>query len=341
MNEQNQSTGLTKLVDEANDLVAVFKSLEAVVAYVKTSIYAKNFEKNDPATGTVIIDPSDIVTNMILGHKAGLDMMESLVLGKSLNLNSYGAICLGKDLGLKYHQAITKIFVLETSNGITYALSVDIYTKLCNDFHVKRKIIKDYEPVYAYYVVTKENPKGTVALEKDEAFDENGKLKPNLLWMNTMTTKDTVEAHERKCEALDLPVVKVIRREIDRETSIHFVREDIDFDEIVTYSIQDAIDAGLYPGITRRGEVLTVTNKKTGEITPAGKDNWTKMPRAMLYSRDMTKGTKMCVPERTVNTMGYGEALDTFSDTIDEETKINITNAMNQSAEEATVITND
>ena len=336
MNEQSQNTGLAKLVTDANELVNVFKSLEEFVGYIRTSIFAKNFEKNDPETGKVIIDDSDIITNIVLGSEAGLKPMESVMLGKRLTLEAYGAIKLGRDLGLPYHIAMSKIFTFNTKAGPTYAISAEIYTLLCNMYNVQRITIKDFEPSYSYYQISKENPRPTVALDEDEAFDKNGNLRRNILWMRTGIGKSDVTAHEELCDTLGLPVIKVIRKESNRTTSIRFIRKDIKFDEVISYSLQDAIDDGLYPGVTRRGEVLT--NITDGVSIPAGKDNWIKKPRAMLMARVISSGTRACVPERTINTLGYDEAINISDVNASEET---VSNAMNQSAEEAEVITND
>ena len=310
MGSELQKVEASSIVNDVNQLVEVFKSLESFVTYIKGSTFAKGFEKNDDK-GHPVIEESDIAMAVVLGYEAGLKPMESIMLGRRLNMDKYGAIKLGRSLGLDYNVAMSKIFTFQTPDGEpTYALSAEIYIYLCNMYHVKRTTIKNNEPVYGYYVKarntdTNEVETSNVPLDDDEAFDETGNLRKNILWLRTGIGKAEIAAHKAMCDNEGLTSLTVVRAVKDRITSVRFERKDTGYDEVISYTRQMAIDAGLYPGITSRGTIIR--NKKD---EPAGKDNWMRMETDMLMARVNSKGTRACVPERTINTLSVDEAIN-------------------------------
>ena len=245
MGSELQKVEASSIINDVNQLTEVFKSMEQFVKYIKGSTFANGFKKND-SEGHEVIEDSDIIIAVVLGYEAGLKPMESIMLGKALNMDKYGAIKLGRSLGLEYNVAMTKIFTFLNDKGEpTYALSAEIYVYLCNMYHVKRTTIKNNEPVYGYYVKGRNKETDVVEtaafpLDDDEALNETGNLRRNILWLRTGIGATEIAAHRKMCEDEGLTCLTVVRAIKDRITSVRFERKDIEFDEVISYTRQMA-----------------------------------------------------------------------------------------------------
>lgn len=270
-----RSTGVAS-TNKFNTLIQSLKDAEELADYVVNSnTFGVHFEKkvvdtNEDGTPKldkdnkeiykVVKNKSDVIAAIVLGSELGISPMAAITLGARLNAKAYTKVMRGRKLGLDPMTSIDLIHVIPTKNGDTVSTGVHVISGVLLKNGIKFEYLKDFEPVYDYV---------SIKTGKSIRYDESKHLAVD---KNT-TSEEINEAKKANKEFVQ-------RRITNRVTTCVLKREG--YKELtITYSIQDAIDAGLYRGINSDGQQVE------------GKDNWNKHPATMLRNRTLTIGGRI------------------------------------------------
>lgn len=228
------------------------------------------------------LEASDALAAMILGNEMGLTPMASCLLGKKLNANSYFAVLRGRELGLDPVTSISKVYVIPTSNGDVLSLAVDIIIAKILESGTIFNYIRDNEPTPTY-----KSMEGKYIGHRWLISDEAGNIKPQFyLFIKDVSTKADLDGAKRAGKII------IFQSGITNVTSVNFVRKSHSIEMVVHYSIQEAIDAGLFNGfhsvnIDAAGKPLWIK----------GKSNWNNHPATHLRHRPMAIGGRIVVAD--------------------------------------------
>ena len=251
---------------EANNVpeVQMLKRAEALAEWVaKSSTYGEAFKDEDGK-----INPADVVTAVVLGSELGIPPMSSILLGKRLNANAYFKVMQGRALGLNPVSALNNISVIDTAKATVIHTGVHVITKCLIDAGIDINILKDYEPVYGYVNIMDNKIVDVEVVGKDKIYEVTATSNPQEI---------TKAKTDKK--------ILVKKKEVNRVTEIEFKREERTPLKI-KYSLREAIDAGLYKGVTTDGQEVK------------GKDNWNNHPATMLRNRAITIGGRIIAADR-------------------------------------------
>jgi hypothetical protein len=279
MSDANDNTSNSNIVKASDLFIASLKEAEAIADYVINSdTFGVSFEKRVDVldeNGKVILDEngdhvtklvknkSDVVAAIMLGKELGIEPMAAITLGKNLNVNAYMKVMEGKRLGLSPAAALSKVHVINTSNGPVVHTGINVISGVIAKSKVKMTFIKDAEPVYGYISYKDKVVVDINTLPEDSYYVVSAASDPN----------DVGKAVSAKKLLLKKQIV-------DKVTTIKFERDG--FNPItISYSLQKATDAGLYKGISTDGEVVT------------GKSNWNNHPETILRGRVITIGGRI------------------------------------------------
>ena len=282
MSDMNKNNKLVSKSDKQDAAVTkqihALKSAEALAEYiVKSETFAKNFKDED---GNV--NKSDVIAAIVLGSELGIPPMSAITLGKKLNTDAFFKVMRGKELGLDSISAMTNISIIPNKNGDTVHTGVHVIAKVLLDNKVKFKITEDFTPVYSY-ISTK--TKNKVDVDR---------------WREHIFSVDADTPIQDLNKAKEEGKILCTKRLETRRTTIVFNREG--FEEIeISYTLQQATDAGLYKGTTSDGEVVE------------GKANWNNHPATMLRNRALAIGGRIICADKLQNTYSSEEASE-FTD---------------------------
>lgn len=281
--ETKDTTGLpikdTKFVSvhtpksSIDNFIDTLKQAEQLAKYVSSSkTFGSAFKDEE---GNIV--EADIISAIMLGNEIGIPPMSAITLGKRLNANAYFKAMKGRALGLDPISSQSAISIIPTQNGDVVHTGVSVITKVLLDSGVQFEFLEDYAPIYKYY-----NAKTKLEIDID-------KHKDKIFVVDTETTEQ--ELKDAKNEGLILCTKKLYTR----RTTVHFQRSG--FKPLtISYTLQDATDAGLYRGISTYGEEVD------------GKANWNNHPATMLRNRPLTIGGRIICGDRLMSVYSDDEA---------------------------------
>ena len=295
---KQSQTGLAEQVNYGDDYFAQLKkrmeSAREFAIYIKESSWGKAFETKNEA-GKIEIKENDIIACIMLGFELGMNPMSSVLYGKSLNIEGYTAIKRGRSLGLDDSTSMNNIYVWKNKEGkfIVYT-GIHILVKVLVEAKVIIEVLKDAEPIYGYYNATKTN-----------VFISDS-LRPNMFLVTPATSP--AELTQAVADKKEL----VVRRKSDTITTIKFDRPSTGQVITISYTLQQATNAGLYKGLNEEGEQVS------------GKSNWNNHPETHLRNRCLSIGARIIVADKLHGTLSQDEAQEIGANTIvdDDDAKV-------------------
>jgi len=279
----------------SNDNVLV--NLDAITKLansVKTSPFAKDFRNENGD-----VDEGAIISNMALGIEMGLSPVASLMLGKRLNANAYFSVLRGRELGLDPISSISKVYNISTSNGNVIALAVDIIIAKILESGTEIHYIRDFKPTPMYKSLT-----GQYLGHKYLLFDDEGKLDEDFfLYVKDVTTKEELLEAQKQGKTI------IYQSGITNVSTVRLVRKSNNIDKTFTYSLQEAIDAGLYNGFHS-----SLLDTKGKPLYMKGKSNWNNHPQTHLRHRPLSIGGRIVVADYLMGNYSIDEAIEIIND---------------------------
>ena len=285
-NNEKQSTeskaGLKKVEPTVNSLTTInnMEDFERLVNFVYNSeIYNKQFTINSEVDGKParIVDKNAISTCLMLGSELGFKPIESIMLGRRLNDEAVIKVYRGKDLGLSPMAAMQNVYVWKSDEKEIVYTGIHVIYKVLTDAGVTRKVIDDgTKPYYEY-----------IDLETKDLVDYDSRY--HILTNGGLSIKEI----EAGLQAKKIPV----KRKSNYRGLVELTRKSTGEVIAIPYTIQQAIDAGLYGGINSFGEEVK------------GKNNWNKHPAAHLIKMSVMAGARMIIGDRLQGSMYISEEL--------------------------------
>ena len=251
----------------------------------------------------------EAIEAMMVGSEVGFSVAMSLKLGKMLNRKSLISILRGKELEIGTITSMNDIHVIEANGREIIYTGIHIITAVLIKAGVKIEILKDFAPLYQY---TELSTEGSV-IKRD--------TNKQVILLRTLKENELTDKHkiisetDMTFEAGRIPVFKH-ENPYDYITSVKLSRT---FDKVlneipISYTLQDAIDAGLMKGISSTKEVIK------------GKDNWIKHTKTMLRNRAIAIAGRIIAADKLGSTYEYSEVVDVTNDPTysDDEKIINI-----------------
>lgn len=295
--------------NKGNHLLNMMTSFDKFADYIINSDYRKSFEKtvkSDDGKSIVVVDKSDIVSCMMLGHELGISPMGSIALGRKLNAKSYFSVKRGESLGLDPITSISKIYNISTQNGDVVSLAVDIISKAMIDAKCEIQIINDYKLVPKFYILDAQYRQYVGHLFN--ILDPTGKISSDYFIVSKTTTKDELS------DALDNNKILIQQQGYTYVTSIRGIRPSKKLDITIHYSLQEAIDAGLYKGFHS-----TDVDQTGKPIYIIGKSNWNSHPATMLRNRPLSILGRILVADIIQGSYSHEEVMDIVNVNSEEE----------------------
>lgn len=212
-------------------------------------------DENNNKITKIIKNKADVIAAIILGAELGIEPMAAITLGKRLDANAYIKVSRGKKLGLDPMTSLDLIHIISTKNGQVVSTGIPVIAGVLLKNGIKVEVLEDFEPIDIQYNSFKDKTRVVYDPEKH-------------IIINNITKEEL----ESELKAGKIPVVKKIT---DRRTTCVLTRDGQEPFRM-SYTLQEAIDAGLYKGKNSDGEVVD------------GKDNWNKHPATMLRNRCIT-----------------------------------------------------
>lgn len=254
--------------------ITTFEQAEALVDWIAESpVFNKNFKesiKDEDGNSKLVVNKSAIMTCLLLGNELGFTPMVSVTFGKSLDREAAIKVERGKAMGLNPMAAMQNIYVFETSQAEIVYTGIHVVNKVLTDAGVKRKIIEDgTKPFYVYNYCKKEL--------RNEIVDYNDKTKDDFVIINDGHNEDWIDAQVKEGK---IPII----RHATRRALVELTRGDETI--AIPYTLQQAIDAGLYPGTKSDG-----TESK-------GKANWIAHPETHLVKMSIMLGGRIIASDK-------------------------------------------
>lgn len=301
--KSNTQSSVSTRANKFNNLIQSLKDAEELADYVVNSkTFGVHFEtkvvdtnedgtpkldKNNNEIYKVVKNKSDVIAAIVLGSELGISPMAAITLGAKLNAKAYTKVMRGRKLGLDPMTSIDLIHVIPTKNGDTVSAGVHVIAGVLLKNGIKYEYTQDSDPVYDYI---------SLKTGKIVQYDESKHLAVD---KNT-TPEEINKAKEAKKDFVQ-------KRITNRITTCVFKRDGYK-DLTITYSLQDATNAGLYRGINEDGEKID------------GKDNWNKHPATMLRNRTLTIGGRIIGADYLDGMYSIEEAMEfTEYEVVDEK----------------------
>ncbi len=295
-----------------NQLIQTMDTFDKFAEYIINSEYRKPFEKtikDEDGKPVVIVDKADIISCLMLGNELGITPMASIALGKRLNAKSYFSVVKGRSLGLDPITSINKIYNISTSNGDIQSLAVDIITKTILDSGCSLDIIRDYEMVPTYIVLsTTPNTPKTYVGHKYNVFGTDGVINPQYFIVTRNSKPEEVG------NAMDTGCILLQQYGYTYVTSVKCVRPKKQIDVTIHYSLQEATDAGLYKGFHS-----TDVDQNGKSIYVTGRSNWNSHPATMLRNRSISIIGRIVVADKLQGGYSHEESMEILNVQTEEQ----------------------
>lgn len=261
-------------VDLAVNQINSFEQAEALADWIAQSpVFNKSFKEQvqkEDGTSELVVNKSAIVTCLLLGNELGFTPMVSVTFGKTLDREAAIKVERGRSMGLNPMAAMQNIYVFSTSQEEIVYTGIHVVNKVLTDAGIKRKILEDgTKPFYIYRYCKKELA--------NELADYNKETKDDFVVINDGHTANYIDEQVQKGK---IPII----RYATRRALVELTRGDESI--AIPYTLQQAIDAGLYVGTKSDG-----TESK-------GKANWNTHPETHLIKMSIMLGGRIIASDK-------------------------------------------
>lgn len=270
VNTRSKNGSVALAVNQINS----FEQAEALADWIAQSpVFNKGFKEQvqkEDGTSELVVNKSAIVTCLLLGNELGFTPMVSVTFGKALDREAAIKVERGRSMGLNPMAAMQNIYVFSTSQAEIVYTGIHVVNKVLTDAGIKRKILEDgTKPFYIYRYCKKELA--------NELVDYNKETKDDFVVINDGHTADYID---KQVQEGKIPIV----RYATRRALVELTRGDESI--AIPYTLQQAIDAGLYVGIKSDG-----TESK-------GKANWNAHPETHLIKMSIMLGGRIIASDK-------------------------------------------
>lgn len=270
VNTRSKNGSVALAVNQINS----FEQAEALADWIAQSpVFNKGFKEQvqkEDGTSELVVNKSAIVTCLLLGNELGFTPMVSVTFGKTLDREAAIKVERGRSMGLNPMAAMQNIYVFSTSQEEIVYTGIHVVNKVLTDAGVKRKILEDgTKPFYIYRYCKKELA--------NELVDYNKETKDDFVVINDGHTADYID---KQVQEGKIPII----RYATRRALVELTRGDESI--AIPYTLQQAIDAGLYVGTKSDG-----TESK-------GKANWNTHPETHLIKMSIMLGGRIIASDK-------------------------------------------
>lgn len=270
VNTRSKNGSVALAVNQINS----FEQAEALADWIAQSpVFNKGFKEQiqrEDGTSELVVNKSAIVTCLLLGNELGFTPMVSVTFGKTLDREAAIKVERGRSMGLNPMAAMQNIYVFSTSQTEIVYTGIHVVNKVLTDAGVKRKILEDgTKPFYIYRYCKKELA--------NELVDYNKETKDDFVVINDGHTADYIDEQVQEGK---IPII----RYATRRALVELTRGDESI--AIPYTLQQAIDAGLYVGTKSDG-----TESK-------GKANWNTHPETHLIKMSIMLGGRIIASDK-------------------------------------------
>lgn len=270
VNTRNKNGSVALAVNQINS----FEQAEALADWIAQSpVFNKGFKEQvqrEDGTSELVVNKSAIVTCLLLGNELGFTPMVSVTFGKTLDREAAIKVERGRSMGLNPMAAMQNIYVFTTSQAEMVYTGIHVVNKVLTDAGIKRKILEDgTKPFYIYRYCKKELA--------NELVDYNKETKDDFVVINDGHTADYID---KQVQEGKIPII----RYATRRALVELTRGDESI--AIPYTLQQAIDAGLYVGTKSDG-----TESK-------GKANWNTHPETHLIKMSIMLGGRIIASDK-------------------------------------------
>lgn len=270
VNTRSKNGSVALAVNQINS----FEQAEALADWIAQSpVFNKGFKEQvqkEDGTSELVVNKSAIVTCLLLGNELGFTPMVSVTFGKTLNMEAAIKVERGRSMGLNPMAAMQNIYVFSTSQAEIVYTGIHVVNKVLTDAGIKRKILEDgTKPFYIYRYCKKELA--------NELVDYNKETKDDFVIINDGHTADYID---KQVQEGKIPII----RYATRRALVELTRGDESI--AIPYTLQQAIDAGLYVGTKSDG-----TESK-------GKANWNAHPETHLIKMSIMLGGRIIASDK-------------------------------------------
>lgn len=270
VNTRSKNGSVALAVNQINS----FEQAEALADWIAQSpVFNKGFKEQiqkEDGTSELVVNKSAIVTCLLLGNELGFTPMVSVTFGKTLDRDAAIKVERGRSMGLNPMAAMQNIYVFSTSQAEIVYTGIHVVNKVLTDAGIKRKILEDgTKPFYIYRYCKKELA--------NELVDYNKETKDDFVVINDGHTADYID---KQVQEGKIPII----RYATRRALVELTRGDESI--AIPYTLQQAIDAGLYVGTKSDG-----TESK-------GKANWNTHPETHLIKMSIMLGGRIIASDK-------------------------------------------
>lgn len=270
VNTRSKNGSVALAVNQINS----FEQAEALADWIAQSpVFNKGFKEQvqkEDGTSELVVNKSSIVTCLLLGNELGFTPMVSVTFGKTLDRDAAIKVERGRSMGLNPMAAMQNIYVFSTSQTEIVYTGIHVVNKVLTDAGIKRKILEDgTKPFYIYRYCKKELA--------NELVDYNKETKDDFVVINDGHTADYID---KQVQEGKIPII----RYATRRALVELTRGDESI--AIPYTLQQAIDAGLYVGTKSDG-----TESK-------GKANWNTHPETHLIKMSIMLGGRIIASDK-------------------------------------------
>lgn len=270
VNTRNKNGSVALAVNQINS----FEQAEALADWIAQSpVFNKGFKEQvqkEDGTSELVVNKSAIVTCLLLGNELGFTPMVSVTFGKTLDREAAIKVERGRSMGLNPMAAMQNVYVFSTSQAEIVYTGIHVVNKVLTDAGIKRKILEDgTKPFYIYRYCKKELA--------NELVDYNKETKDDFVVINDGHTADYID---KQVQEGKIPII----RYATRRALVELTRGDESI--AIPYTLQQAIDAGLYVGTKSDG-----TESK-------GKANWNTYPETHLIKMSIMLGGRIIASDK-------------------------------------------
>lgn len=270
VNTRSKNGSVALAVNQINS----FEQAEALADWIAQSpVFNKGFKEQvqkEDGTSELVVNKSAIVTCLLLGNELGFTPMVSVTFGKTLDREAAIKVERGRSMGLNPMAAMQNIYVFSTSQAEIVYTGIHVVNKVLTDAGIKRKILEDgTKPFYIYRYCKKELA--------NELVDYNKETKDDFVVINDGHTANYID---KQVQEGKIPII----RYATRRALVELTRGDESI--AIPYTLQQAIDAGLYVGTKSDG-----TESK-------GKANWNVHPETHLIKMSIMLGGRIIASDK-------------------------------------------